>query len=126
CKGLWDSWAEDAFVQDKATGRYFDLSRVHVLDHVGKHLKVKGPLNAARPPQGYPVIFSAGQSEQGRELAASASDCMFAATPTKQQAIAFYQDMKGRLARHGRAPEDLRIMPGCVAYVGRTEAEAEE
>lgn len=126
CKGLWDSWAEDAFVQDKASGRYFDLARVHVLNHVGKHLKVKGPLNAARPPQGHPVLFSAGQSEQGRELAAATSDCMFAATPTKKQAIAFYSDMKGRLARHGRSQESLRIMPGCVAYVGRTEAEAEE
>jgi alkanesulfonate monooxygenase len=125
CKGLWDSWAEDAFPQDKASGKYIDLARVHVLNHRGKHFKVKGPLNAARPPQGYPVLFSAGQSEQGRELAAAVSDCMFAATPTKAQAIAIYNDMKSRLAKYGRRPEELRVMPGCVAYVGRTAAEAE-
>lgn len=126
CKGLWDSWAEDAFLQDKATGRYLDLAKVRVLNHKGKHFKVKGPLNAARCPQGYPVLFSAGQSEQGRELAAASADCMFAATPTKQQAIAFYNDMKGRLGKYGRAPESLRVLPGTVVYVGRTAAEADE
>ena len=126
CKGLWDSWAADAILEDKASGRYLDISKVHVLNHKGKHFKVKGPLNAARLPQGYPVLFSAGQSEPGRELAAAMSDCMFAATPTKKQAIAFYDDMKGRLAKYGRAPDSLRIMPGAVVYVGRTAAEADE
>ncbi len=126
CKGLWDSWAEDAFLQDKATGKYLDLSKVRVLNHKGKHFKVKGPLNAARCPQGYPVLFSAGQSEPGRELAAFTSDCMFCATPTKQQALAFYNDMKGRLEKYGRAPDTLRVLPGAVVYVGRTAAEAEE
>ncbi|WP_439596954.1 LLM class flavin-dependent oxidoreductase [Falsiroseomonas sp.] len=126
CKGLWDSWAEDAFPQDKASGKYIDLKKVRVLNHVGKHFKVRGPLNAARPPQGYPVLFSAGQSEPGRELAAALSDCMFCATPTKQQALAFYTDMKSRLPKYGRRPDELRIMPGCVVYVGRTAAEAEE
>lgn len=126
CKGLWDSWAEDAFPQDKASGKYIDLKRVHVLNHHGKHFKVKGPLNAARPIQGYPVLFSAGQSEQGRDLAAALSDCMFAATPTKKQAIDFYNDMKSRLPAYGRAPDELRVMPGCVVYVGSSEAEADE
>ncbi len=125
CKGLWDSWAEDAFPQDKARGKYIDLNRVHTLNHKGKHFRVRGPLNAARPPQGYPVLFSAGQSEPGRELAAALSDCMFCATPTKKQAEAFYKDMKSRLAKYGRAPDEMKIMPGCVVYVGRTEAEAE-
>jgi FMN-dependent oxidoreductase (nitrilotriacetate monooxygenase family) len=125
CKGLWDSWAEDAFPQDKARGKYIDLNRVHTLNHEGKHFRVRGPLNAARPPQGYPVLFSAGQSEPGRELAAALSDCMFCATPTKKQAEAFYKDMKSRLPKYGRAPDEMKIMPGCVVYVGRTEAEAE-
>jgi N-acetyl-S-(2-succino)cysteine monooxygenase len=126
CKGLWDSWAEDAFLQDKATGKYLDLSKVRVLNHKGKHFKVKGPLNAARCPQGYPVLFSAGQSEPGRELAAFTADCMFCATTTKQQALKFYNDMKGRLEKYGRPPDTMKILPGAVVYVGRTAAEAEE
>jgi alkanesulfonate monooxygenase len=126
CKGLWDSWAEDAFLEDKETGRYLDIERVHVLDHVGKHFKVKGPLNAARPPQGYPVLFSAGQSEPGRELAARVSDCMFCATPTKALAAKFYEDMKSRAVNHGRRPEELRIFPGCVVYTGESDAQAQE
>ncbi len=126
CKGLWDSWAEDAFIEDKETGRYFDLSRVHTLNHRGKHFKVKGPLNAARPPQGYPVLFSAGQSEPGRELAAAVSDCMFCATPTKELAQAFYEDMKARAVRHGRRPEQLRVFPGAVVYAGESDAHAQE
>jgi alkanesulfonate monooxygenase len=126
CKGLWDSWAEDAFLQDKASGRYLDINRVRELNHSGKHLKVKGPLNAARMPQGYPVLFSAGQSEPGRELAASLADCMFCATPTKQLALAFYQDLKARAEKHGRRRDDVKIFPGAVIYAGASEAEANE
>ena len=124
CKGLWDSWAEDAFLQDKATGRYLDISKVRLLNHKGKHFSVRGPLNVARCPQGYPILFSAGQSEPGRELAASMADCMFAATPTKQQAIKLLNDVKDRMAKYGRAPHELRVLPGAVVYVGRTAAEA--
>lgn len=126
CKGLWDSWADDAFLEDKASGRYLDIGKVRALDHVGKHFKVKGPLNAARPPQGYPVLFSAGQSEPGRELAAAVSDCMFCATPTKELAARFYTDMKQRAVRHGRRADDLRVFPGAVVYTGATEAQARE
>jgi FMN-dependent oxidoreductase (nitrilotriacetate monooxygenase family) len=126
CKGLWDSWAEDAFLQDKATGRYLDISKVRLLNHKGKHFSVRGPLNVARCPQGYPILFSAGQSEPGRELAAAMADCMFAATPTKQQAIKLLDDVKGRMAKYGRAPHELRVLPGAVVYVGRTAAEADE
>lgn len=126
CKGLWDSWAEDAFLEDKASGRYLDASKVHVLDHKGEFFKVMGPLNAARSPQGYPVFFSAGQSEPGRELAAAISDCMFCATPTKDMAIAFYEDMKARTVKHGRAREDIRVFPGAVIYAAETRSEAED
>lgn len=126
CKGLWDSWAEDAFLEDQESGRYLDISRVHALNHKGKHFKVKGPLNAARPPQGYPVLFSAGQSEPGRELAAAVSDCMFCATPTKDLAQKFYEDMKSRAVRHGRRPDQLRVFPGVVIYTGASDAEARE
>jgi FMN-dependent oxidoreductase (nitrilotriacetate monooxygenase family) len=126
CKDLWDSWAEDAFPQNKATGQFLDPTRVRVLNHVGKHFQVKGPLNVARCPQGYPLLFTAGQSEDGRELAAEHADCIFAVTNTKAAGQAFYADVKGRLAKYGRAPDSLRIMPGAAIYVGRTSAEADE
>ena len=125
-KGLWDSWAEDAFVQDKATGQFLDPDRVRVLNHAGKHFQVKGPLNVARMPQGYPVLFMAGQSEDGRELAAQHADCVFAVTNTKEAGQAFYADVKARLGRYGRSADALRILPGAAVYVGRTAAEADE
>ncbi len=125
-KGLWDSWAEDAFVQDKATGQFLDPARVRVLDHAGKHFQVKGPLNVARMPQGYPVLFLAGQSEEGRDLAAQHADCVFAVADTKPAAQAFYADVKGRMGRHGRDPDSLRILPGAGVYVGRSAAEADD
>lgn len=126
CKGLWDSWADDAFLEDKASGRYLDSARVRELNHAGEFFRVRGPLNAARPLQGYPVLFSAGQSEPGRELSAKYSDCMFCATPAKDMAITFYQDLKQRAANHGRAPDALRIFPGAVVYAAETQSEAED
>jgi N-acetyl-S-(2-succino)cysteine monooxygenase len=125
-KGLWDSWAHDAFLQDRVSGRFLDPTRVRVLNHAGKHFQVKGPLNVARMPQGYPVLFMAGQSEEGRELAARHADCVFAVTNTKAAGLAFSADVKGRLARYGRSPDALRILPGAAVYVGRTRAEADE
>ena len=104
-KGLWDSWADDAFPQDKATGRFLDPAKVHVLGHKGKHFKVAGPLNVPRPPQGHPVVFSAGQSEGGRELSARHADCIFAIEATLPAAQKLYGDFKDRLARYGRVPE---------------------
>ena len=97
--GLWDSWAEDAFIQNKETGQFLDPTKVRVLNHKGNHFSVKGPLNVARMPQGYPVLFTAGQSEDGRELAARHADCIFAVTNTKPSGQAFYADLKGRLAK---------------------------
>ncbi|ONG53791.1 hypothetical protein BKE38_11545 [Pseudoroseomonas deserti] len=126
CKGLWDSWAEDAFIEDKASGRFLDPSRVQRLNHVGKHFAVQGPLNVARMPQGYPVLCTAGQSEDGRELAAEHAELMFSVAQTKAEAQAFYADVKSRMAKFGRAPDALRILPGVTLYIGRTEAEAEE
>jgi alkanesulfonate monooxygenase len=124
-KGLWDSWADDAFTQDKASGQYLDPNKVHVLNHVGRHFSVKGPLNMARPPQGHPVIFSAGQSELGKDVSAATADCVFAVASTLQQAQALYADLKGRMPKFGRSSEDMRILPGVTIFVGETEAEAE-
>jgi FMN-dependent oxidoreductase (nitrilotriacetate monooxygenase family) len=125
-RGLWDSWDEDAFVRDKASGRYFDPARLHVLDHKGAHFSVRGPLNVPRPPQGHPVIVQAGSSDVGKELAAEIAEVVFTAHQTLENARKFYGDLKGRLAKYGRAPDDVKIMPGVVPFVGRTQAEADD
>jgi len=124
--GLWDSWAEDAFVQNRETGQFLDPSRVHVLNHEGKYLKVKGPLNVARPIQGHPVMFTAGQSEPGRELAAKHADCLFAVAMTKEDGVALCRDVKGRLGKYGRTPDMLKIFPAISVYVGETAEAAEK
>lgn len=126
CKGLWDSWAQDAFIEDKATGHFLVPAKVQRLNHVGKHFSVQGPLNVARLPQGYPVLASAGQSEPGRELAAKHAELIFSVALTKEEAQAFYADQKSRVVRHGRDPKAVKIMPGVTVYVGRTAAEADE
>lgn len=123
-KELWDSWEDDALVRDKASGVFFDPAKVHTPNHKGKHFQVRGPLNVARPPQGYPVIVQAGQSEAGRDLAAGTAEVIFTAQQSLEDAQAFYQDVKGRLARYGRRPEDLKVMPGVFPVVAATEAEA--
>ncbi|CAL1240375.1 LLM class flavin-dependent oxidoreductase [Candidatus Methylocalor cossyra] len=123
-KKLWDSWEDDAFLRDKETGVYFDPDKVHRPNHAGKHFSVAGPLNAPRPPQGYPVIVQAGQSEPGKELAARTAEVIFTAQQTLEDAQAFYRDVKGRLAKYGRKPDELKIMPGVQPYVAATEAEA--
>lgn len=124
-KGLWDSWEDDAFVRDKASGQFFDPARLHVLDHRGKHFRVKGPLNVARSPQGYPVLVQAGSSDAGKEIAARTAEAIFTAHQSLESAQAFYADVKGRLARYGRSPQELKILPGIFAIVGHTEEEAQ-
>lgn len=123
-KELWDSWEDDAIVKDKESGVFFDPAKVHAPNHKGKHFQVAGPLNVARPPQGYPVIVQAGQSEPGKELAARTAEVIFTAQQTLEDAQTFYKDVKSRLAKYGRTPDQLKIMPGVSPYVGRTEAEA--
>ena len=123
-RGLWDSWEEGAFPFDKQSGRFFDESKMHVLDHKGTFFSVRGPLNVGCLPQVHPVIVQAGASEQGRELAAATADLVYSIAPSKEIARSFYADVKGRLARHGRGPEDLKILPALRPVVGRTAAEA--
>lgn len=124
--GLWDSWDDDAFLRDRATGRYFDPAKLHKLNHKGEHFSVRGPLNVARPPQGRPVIFQAGSSDVGRELAARTAEAVFTPQHTLEGAQAFYADLKSRMGKYGRSPEHLKVMPGLNPIVGRTEREAEE
>ncbi|RDK05244.1 LLM class flavin-dependent oxidoreductase [Cupriavidus lacunae] len=124
--GLWDSWEDDAFLRDKASGRYFDPAKRHVLRHKGEHFSVLGPLNVSRPPQGHPVVVQAGSSEAGKELAARSGEAVFTAQQTLEEAVAFYADLKGRLPRYGRSPDDLKVLPGVFPVVGHSEREAKE
>ncbi|UZF92043.1 LLM class flavin-dependent oxidoreductase [Bosea sp. NBC_00550] len=124
--GLWDSFADDAFIRDSDSGLYFDPDKMHVLDHTGPHLSVRGPLNIARPVQGWPVIVQAGASEAGRQLAAETAEAVFAAHRTLAEGQAFYADVKGRMAKFGRNPDHLKILPGVLVVVGDSVDEARE
>ncbi len=122
---LWDSWATDAFLEDKASGRYLDPARVRLANHRGTHFAVKGPLNVARTPQGQPVVFMAGQSDAGKELAAYGGEGLFGTASSKADAQREYADIKGRMAKYGRPTDALKILPALSVFVGRTAAEAD-
>lgn len=123
-KKLWYSIDEEALIIDKESSRYYDLEKVNALDHEGKFFKLKGTLDTPSTPQGHPVIVQAGSSEAGKELAAKTAEVIFTAWQTLEDAQAFYRDVKGRLAKYGRDPEDLKIMPGAFIVVAETEEEA--
>ncbi|WJH28143.1 LLM class flavin-dependent oxidoreductase [Paenibacillus sp. CC-CFT742] len=125
-KGLWDSWEDDAFVGDKENGVFFDPSKLHTLNHKGNHFSVQGPLNVARSKQGYPVIFQAGSSESGKDLAAKSADAVYTGHETFEEAREFYRDVKARAVAYGRQAEDILIFPGIGPIVGRTAEEAEQ
>ncbi len=124
--GLWDSWADDAFIRDVESGVFFDPERLHVLDHKGKYFSVRGPLNIARPVQGWPVLVQAGASEAGRQFAAETSEAIFASARTLADGQAFYKDIKGRVAAAGRDPDHIKILPGCLVVIGDSVEEARE
>jgi len=124
--GLWDSFADDAFIRDRESGLYFDPEKMRRIDHKGEHLSVRGPLNIARPPQGWPVIVQAGASEPGRQLAAETAEVVFAAHGTLAAGRAFYADVKGRMEAIGRNPDHLKILPGVLTVVGDSVEEARE
>ncbi|RCJ36419.1 monooxygenase [Nostoc punctiforme NIES-2108] len=122
--GLWDSFADDAFIRDVESGIYLDPAKIHVLDHKGKYLSVRGPLNIARPVQGWPVIVQAGASEAGRQLAAETAEVVFASAGSLEAGKAFFADIKGRVQAIGRDPDSIKILPGVLVVVGETVAEA--
>lgn len=124
--GLWDSWADDAWVRDQTSGIFFNPERMHVLNHGGEHLSVRGPLNIARPVQGWPVIVQAGASDAGRQLAAETAEMIFGSSRTVEDGRSFYADIKGRMQMIGRSPDRLKILPGALVIVGRTREEARE
>jgi FMN-dependent oxidoreductase (nitrilotriacetate monooxygenase family) len=124
-KGLWDSWADDAVLDDRASGRYADRKRVKTLGHRGPHYQVLGPLNLPRSPQGRPVFVQAGSSDTGKQFAARHAETVFTAHLEKTTAQAFYVDLKQLIAIEGRHPEQVLILPGFSPIIGSTEAEAE-
>lgn len=124
--GLWDSWADDAFLQDQASGIYFDPDKLHVLDHTGEFLRVRGPLNVARPVQGWPVIVQAGASDAGRQLAAETAEMVFSAANNLADGQEYYADVKARAAAAGRDPDQLKIFPGAFVVLGESDDEALE
>jgi alkanesulfonate monooxygenase len=124
--GLWDSFADDAFVRDVKEGLFFDPAKMHRLGHKGKYYSVQGPLNIARPVQGWPVIVQAGSSEAGRQLAAETAEAVFAGAGNIEDARKLYADIKGRMAKIGRNPDHLKMLPGCFVVVGSSLDEAKE
>ncbi|MFC0408959.1 LLM class flavin-dependent oxidoreductase [Roseomonas elaeocarpi] len=122
--GLWDSWADDAFVRDVESGVFFEPERMHVLNHEGPSLRVRGPLNIARPVQGWPVVVQAGSSEDGRQLAAETAEVVFAAPGNLVEGQRFYADVKGRMQQLGRDPDHMKILPAAFVVVGDTAEEA--
>jgi len=121
---LWDSWEDGAEIGDKAAGRYVDPARIHPVDFAGEYFRVRGPLNVPRSPQGRPLLVQAGSSEDGREFAARYAEAVFTAQQTLADAQEFYADLKARARRLGRDPDQIKILPGLVPFVGSTEGEA--
>jgi alkanesulfonate monooxygenase len=125
-KGLLDSYDDDAFIRDREQAIYFDPDKLHVLNHRGKHFKVRGPLNAVRPPQGYPVFAQAGVSDTAQDMAARQAEIIFTPLHSLDRAQALYRDLKDRAVAYGRSADHIKLMPGLNPVVGRTEQEAEE
>ncbi|MCM0622469.1 NtaA/DmoA family FMN-dependent monooxygenase [Nocardioides bruguierae] len=115
---LWDSWSDDALVRDKESGEFGRPAEVEAIDHVGEHFRVQGPLSVPRPPQGYPVIIQAGASPSGRDFASRWADVIFCSHESLESAVAFYADLKARVAAHGRDPEQVKILPAATTVVG--------
>ncbi len=125
-RALWNSWEDDAFGRDRATGLYFDPAKQHAVSHRGTHFQVEGALNIARPPQGHPVIIQAGASDVGQELAARTADVVFSSAASLEEARAFTVGLKARMAAHGREPDELRVLAGLPVVLGDSDAEAED
>jgi FMN-dependent oxidoreductase (nitrilotriacetate monooxygenase family) len=123
---LWDTWEDDAFIHDRDSGLFFDPAKQHAVAHDGEYFRVHGALNIARPPQGHPVIIQAGASHAGKELAARTAELVFGSATTIEAGREYYADLKGRMAKYGRQPDDLKILAGMPVIVGESDAEAED
>ena len=123
---LWDSWDDGAVVADRGKGRFADASMVRRADYAGQHFSSRGPLTTPRPPQGYPVIIQAGQSERGRRFAARWGELLFVIFPTSEGCKAYRDDLRARAGAMGRDPDAVRVAPAVYVVVGETEQEAAE
>jgi FMN-dependent oxidoreductase (nitrilotriacetate monooxygenase family) len=123
-RGLWRSYEDGALVRDRESGVFLDPTKLHALNHKGRFFSVVGPLNIQRSPQGEPVIFQAGDSEQGRDLGAAIADGIFTHARSIEQGQAFYADLKGRAAKLGRDPDQIVILPGFNVTIGDTDDDA--
>ncbi|MFZ2998292.1 LLM class flavin-dependent oxidoreductase [Sphingobium sp.] len=124
-QGLWDSWEADAHVADKDSGQFVNPEKLHRLDHRGEFFQVRGPLNIKRTPQGQPVIFQAGASDDGRNFAARRAEVIFTHAPTVEEGQAYLADVKARAKGVGRDPDKLFILPGIAPIIGETDEDAE-
>ena len=126
CFALWNSWDEDAFVLDKASGVFADPAKVHYANYEGRWVKTRGPLSIPRSPQGHPVIMQAGSSDRGREFAARWAEVVFTIQRGQDEMREFYQDLKGRMALVGRQPHECAILPAISVVLGETDSIARE
>ncbi|TNV22554.1 LLM class flavin-dependent oxidoreductase [Buttiauxella sp. B2] len=124
-KGLWDSWEEDAFIRDKESGQFFDPNKLNTLDHRGDFFQVAGPLNISRTPQGRPIIFQAGASDDGKKIAARHADAIFTHHEFIEEAQHFYRDVKSQLESHDRKADELLIFQGVSVIVGKDADDVE-
>jgi FMN-dependent oxidoreductase (nitrilotriacetate monooxygenase family) len=125
-QALWDTWEDDAFIEDKSSGHYFDPAKLHALRHAGKYFRVNGALNIERTPQGQPVIIQAGASDTGKDFAAETAEVVFSSDTTPEGGRTFYQDLKGRMAKFGREPDELKILAGMPVLLAGSAQEAED
>ncbi|HKR88346.1 MAG TPA: LLM class flavin-dependent oxidoreductase [Phenylobacterium sp.] len=124
-QGLWDSYEDDAFPRDKAGGVFLDKPKQHALNHRGEFFSVAGPLALSRSRQGQPVIFQAGDSDEGRNLGAHIAEGTFTNAESFETAQAYYRDLKARAAALGRDPGQITVLPGLFPVIAETDAEAE-
>ncbi len=124
-QGLWDSYEDDAFPRDKQAGVFLDKAKQHQLNHKGEFFSVAGPLALSRSRQGQPVIFQAGDSDEGRNLGARIAEGTFTSAESLETAQAYYRDLKARAAALGRDPQQITILPGLFPVIAETDAEAE-
>ena len=123
---LWDSWSDDALVRDPVAPMFADPSKVHPIEHNGRWFNVRGPLNVSRPPQGRPVFLQAGASDRGKDFAARWAEVVFVTHSAPEPAAEFRHDLRVRAERHGRRPDDIKVLPGIVPVVAETRTMAEE
>lgn len=123
---LWDSWEDDAIVLDREAGVYADTSKIHEIGHTGRHIRVRGPFNQPRPPQGHPVLVQAGASNEGRAFAGRNAEAIFTAHQRLADAQAFYADVKSGAAGFGRRPEHVKVLPGISPFIAGTETAARD